>query len=262
MHATIYIKASSYYKTPKTMKKIFLSFGLIIVLATTALQPLFASYPIVIGLSKFKKEDRDVKNFNGVAAGGPINVVITLGSTESLRFEGDADAIATLITEVKGDILIIRPKNSWTSWAHKYENKKIVAYVSAKTIKSLTMSGNGAMSVNGKIKDNSLATTLSGSGSITANADVNSFVGTISGSGNLNLSGSADNATVTISGSGSFKKGFSVSSLTTVISGSGSININAEDKIDAVISGSGSINYSGNARVEKRVSGSGRVRKI
>lgn len=245
------------------MKKIFLSFSLILVLTTISLQPILAADPIIIGLSKFKKEDRDVKNFNGVAAGGPINVVITLGSTEGLRFEGDADAIATLITEVKGSTLIIRPQNSWTSWARKYENKKITAYVSAKTIKSLTMSGNGNMSVTGKIKESSLAATLSGSGSISASADVSNFTGVISGSGNLNFSGGADEATITISGSGSFtKKGFSVGSLSTVVSGSGSVNVNAEDRINAVISGSGSINYSGNAQIEQRVSGSGRVRKI
>ncbi|RZL19712.1 MAG: DUF2807 domain-containing protein, partial [Pedobacter sp.] len=159
------------------MKKTFLSFSLIFALAVTSFQPVFAAHPINIGLSKFKKEGRDVKNFNGVASGGPIDVIITLGNTEGLRFEGDAEAISTLITEVVSNKLVIRPKNSWTSWAKKYENKKITAYVSAKTLKSLTMSGNGTMLVKGKIQENSLAATLSGSGSITASVDVNSFVG-------------------------------------------------------------------------------------
>ncbi|RZL66949.1 MAG: DUF2807 domain-containing protein [Pedobacter sp.] len=244
------------------MKKIFLSFSLIIVLASLSLQPVLAD-PIVIGLSKFKKEDREVRDFNIVAAGGPINVVITLGNTESLRFEGDADAISTLITEVISNKLIIRPKNSWTSWARKYEGKQITAYVTAKTLQALIMSGNGKMSVTNKINSNSLSATLSGSGSITTNIDVNNFVGTISGSGNLNISGTADKASVTVSGSGSLtKKGFSVGTMTSVISGSGSIYVNAEDRISAVVSGSGSINYSGNPEVEQRVSGSGRVRKI
>jgi hypothetical protein len=245
------------------MRKISLTFSLILVLACATLEPVLANYPIVIGKSKFTKEDREVKNFNGVAAGGPINVVITLGNTESLRFEGDEEAISTLITEVKGNILMIRPKTSWTSWSHKYENKQITAYVTAKTLQSLTMSGNGAMSVKGTVHGKALASTLSGSGSITAAIDVDDYTGVISGSGNLNISGKADEATVTISGSGSLtKKGFSVGSITSVISGSGSIYVNADDNINAVISGSGSINYSGNATVEKRVSGSGRVRKI
>jgi hypothetical protein len=245
------------------MKRIFQLLSVIMLFSAFGFQTLMANYPIVIKVSKFKKQEREVKNFNGLAAGGPITVIVTLGNTESLRFEGDADAISTLITEVKGNVLIIRPQNSWTSWARKYQNKKIVAYVSAKSIKSLTMSGDGSITIKGEIKGSSLATTLSGSGYITAAIDVSSYTGVISGSGNLNITGTADNATVTISGSGSLtKKGFEVGSLQAVISGSGSVNIKAEDHIDAVISGSGSINYSGSASVQKRVIGSGRVNKV
>ena len=244
------------------MKKSILSFSFILALASFTLQPILATEPINIGLYKFKKDDRVVKNFNGVAAGGPINVIITIGNTESLRFEGDAEAIATLISEVKGNVLIIRPQNSWTSWAKKYENKKITAYVTAKTIKNLTMSGNGSMNVNGKINEQSLAVTLSGSGSITANAEVNDFTGTISGSGKLKITGNSNSATLTLSGSGSFSKGLSVDRLTAVVSGSGSITIEAENSISAVISGSGSVNYTGNPSIEKTLIGSGRVNKI
>lgn len=245
------------------MKAKFLSLSLVLAILSTTVMPALASQPIVVGLYKINKQERDVKDFNGVAAGGPIHVVITLGNTEGVRFEGDADAIATLITEVKGNVLVIRPQNSWTSWARKYENKKITAYVSAKTIKSLTMSGNGSMTVNGKIKQQGLAATLSGSGSITASAEINSFSGVISGSGNLNITGSANTSSIVISGSGSFtRKGFSTESLSAVISGSGSININAARNIDAVISGSGNISYSGNASIQKRVTGSGSIRKV
>jgi len=245
------------------MKKLFLSFSLILVLGAMSFQPVSAAYPIVIGLSKFKKEDRDVKDFTSIAAGGPITVIVTMGNTESLRFEGDADVIATLVTEVVGNGLIIRPKTSWTSWARKYQDKKIIARVTAKTLKSITMSGDGSITINGTLQGHALSAVLSGSGSINASIDVDSFSGVISGSGSLNISGKADNASVNISGSGSLtKKGLSVGRLSTAISGSGSINIHADDSINAVISGSGSVNYSGNASVEKRVVGSGRVRKI
>jgi hypothetical protein len=245
------------------MKRIFQFLSIIVVLTALNLPSVMANYPIVIKVSKFKKQEREVKNFNGVAAGGPITVIVTLGSTESLRFEGDEDAISTLITEVKGNILVIRPQTSWTSWARKYQNKKIVAYVSTKSLKSLTMSGDGSITVKGAIKTSSLATTLSGSGYITATIDVTSYTAVISGSGNLNINGAADNANVTISGSGNLtKKGLSVGSLETVISGSGSINIKADNRIEALISGSGSVNYTGNASFKKRVFGSGRVNKV
>ncbi len=244
------------------MKAKFISLSLIALLMITA--PVLASEPILTNISKLSKQEREVSNYNGIAIAGPIHVIVTLGTTEGLRFEGDAEAISTLVTEVKGNLLIIRPKNSWTSWTSKYQDKKITAYVSAKTIKSLTCSSSGSIVVNGKIKETELTTTLSGSGSISSNADVDKFTGVISGSGSLNISGTANNASIVLSGSGSFTKkgGFSVGNLTAAVSGSGSINVNVSENIEAAISGSGSINYSGNAKVEKRVTGSGKVRKI
>lgn len=213
--------------------------------------------------SKNIGDDRDVKNFNGVAVAGPINVIVTLGNSESCRLEGDAEALASIVTEVKSNILVIRPQTSITSWSRKYEGKKITAYVSAKELASLTVSGDGSLTVNGKISTGSLTTTLSGSGNIKATADVDNYSGVISGSGAINITGGADHAKVVISSSGTFAgKSFSTKTLTSTISGSGTVNIAVSDSIKAVISGSGSVNYSGNPTVDKTVIGSGRVRKV
>ncbi len=209
------------------------------------------------------QDQRDVKNFSGVAAGGPIEVLITIGTTEGLKFEGDAEATSTLISEVKGGVLVIRPKTSWTSWAHKYENKKIIARVSAKNIISLTMSGDGSIKVNGTVLAEALTTTLSGSGSITAKIDADKLTSVISGSGMLDLKGKADKASVTLSGSGKFNaKTMELVDLDTRISGSGSVNVKVDGNIKALVSGSGRVYYSGNPNVEQRVLGSGGVTKI
>ncbi|WP_025142061.1 head GIN domain-containing protein [Pedobacter jeongneungensis] len=216
----------------------------------------------IIASSK-KNDDRDVKNFNGIASAGPINVIVTLGNTESCRLEGDAEALASIITEVKGNVLVIRPKTSITSWSRKYESKKITAYVTAKELASLTVSGDGNLTVNGKISTGSLTTTVSGSGNIKATANVDDYSGVISGSGAINITGGADRAKVVISSSGTFAgKSFSTKTLTSTISGSGTVNIAVSESIRAVISGSGSVNYSGNPTVDKTVIGSGGVRKV
>lgn len=231
----------------------------------------FASKPVfkessseIYTLTKNAGQDnRDVKNFNGVAAGGPIQVIVTIGASEGLKFEGDAEAIATLVAEVKGNILIIRPKTSWTSWSHKYEDKKIIARVSAKNITSLAMSGNGSIKVAGTVQATELTTTLSGSGTIDAYVDTDKLTAVISGSGSVNLTGKTEDANVTLSGSGSFSgKTLSMNNLNTRISGSGSVNVKVEDNIKALVSGSGRVNYSGNPNVEQRVIGSGGVSKI
>ncbi|WP_293305395.1 head GIN domain-containing protein [Pedobacter sp. UBA5917] len=216
-----------------------------------------------ISISSNKGDERDVKNFNGVAAAGPINVIITLGNTESCRLEGDAEAIASIVTEVKGNVLVIRPQTSIRSWSNKYEGKKITAYVTAKELASLTVSGSGNLTVNGKISTGNLTTTVSGSGNIKATADVDDYSGVISGSGSINITGGADHAKVVISSSGTLSgRSFSTKTLNSTISGSGTVNIAVSESIRAVISGSGSVNYSGNPTIDKTVIGSGGVRKI
>lgn len=209
---------------------------------------------------KLPNDEREVKNFNGIIAGGPIEVVVKFGAKENLKFEGDAAAIATLVSEVKGDKLVIRPQTSWTSWARKYEGKKIVAYVTAKQISSLTMSGDGSITVTGTITAADFTTTLSGSGSIKANVAADRITGVVSGSGSADISGKAGSASVTLSGPGTFgTKAFHVNQLTARISGKGGINISTDGKIKALISGSGHVYYSGNPEIEKTVLGSGDV---
>lgn len=243
------------------MKKVFA-----ILLASLTLSfslNVVAKDQISINTSKNNSDERDVKNFNGVAVAGPINVIVTLGNSEGCRLEGDAEALASIVTEVKGNILVIRPQTSITSWSRKYEGKKITAYVSAKELASLTVSGDGNLTVNGKISTGSLTTTVSGSGNIKAAADVDDYSGVISGSGAINITGGADRAKVVISSSGTFSgKSFSTKKLTSTISGSGTVNIAVSESIRAVISGSGSVNYSGNPTIDKTVIGSGGVRKM
>lgn len=219
-----------------------------------------ASPELTINVVKLGFDERNVSNFNGIVAGGPIEVIVKFGNKESLRFEGDKEAIATLVSEVKGNQLIIRPKTSWISWAKKYEGKKITAYVTARSLSSLAMSGDGSITVIGKITASELALTLSGSGSIKANVEVDQITGLVSGSGAANISGVADEASVKVSGTGSFgSKMLTVDELSAMISGRGNVYINTDGKIKAMISGSGHVYYSGNPEIEKRVLGSGDV---
>ncbi len=248
------------------MNKKYISIGFILAAFIVTAKPVQSEHPINISIAKtkIKVKDTEVKNFNAVAAGGPLQVIVTLGSTEGIRFEGDEEAISTLVTEVKGSALIIRPQMSWTSWSHKYKDKKITAYVNAKTIKSLTMSGDGSITVKGIINNNSLTTTLSGSGSISATVDVQEYNAVVSGSGKLYISGEAGDTNATISGSGvlSKKGALKVSNLSARISGSGVAYVHTDGEINALISGSGSVYYTGNADVNQKSLGSGKVKKL
>jgi len=207
-------------------------------------------------------QERAVSNFNGVAINGSIKTIIKIGSQESLRFEGDQDAIAELITEVRSGVLTIKNKSNRGKWNLKSRNSQITAYITVKRLTSLTMSGSGSIDVEGVINASELSTTLSGSGVIRASANVKTLNAVISGSGNLSLSGKANEAHITVGGSGNFRgTTLQAETASTTISGSGSIYISANRKLNAVVSGSGNVHYTGNAAVEKTVVGSGGVRK-
>ncbi|MET4081502.1 putative membrane protein [Pedobacter sp. UYP30] len=220
---------------------------------------------LLLGVTYFAtaQEQPIVKNFSGIVAGGPIDVVVTLGDSESCRFEGDAEAIATLLAQVEGTTLVIRPQMSWKSWERKYSDKKITAYVSAKKLSSFTMSGSGSMEVKGAVNTGELSVVLSGSGNLSLSSKTKNLNAVISGSGKLNITGEADNATITLSGSAIFAgKDFSVSNLSAQMSGSGKVNIEVSENINAVISGSASIFYTGDPEVKQTILGSGKVKKV
>ena len=220
---------------------------------------------LLLGISNFAnaQEQPTVKNFTGIVAGGPIDVVVTMDGSESCRFEGDAEAISTLLAQVEGSTLVIRPQMSWKSWERKYDGKKIIAYVSAKRLQSLTMSGSGSMKVKGSVNSSDFSVILSGSGSLTVTSKSKNLSAVLSGSGSLNIAGEANDASITLSGSAVFAgKNFSVKDLSTQMSGSGKVNIEVSDNLNAVISGSASVFYSGNAEVKQTILGSGKVVKI
>lgn len=220
-----------------------------------------ASYPVHSLTAP--QEEKSVSNFKGIAAGGPINVKVTMGDKEAIRFEGDKDAIADLVSEVTEGILTIKPKTKWNDWSRRYSRPNVTVYITAKRVTSLTMSGSGSMEVYNTINGPELVTTLSGSGNVKAIANVGKFTGVLSGSGTLDIKGKSNDSSLTISGSGNFQgKGFSVNTVSVQISGSADVYIKANTKIDAVISGSGSISYSGDAMVRKTIIGSGSINKI
>lgn len=209
------------------------------------------------------QDERTIGSFKGIASGGPLKVKVTIGNKESIRFEGNKDAIADLITEVNDNILVIKPKTKWNDWSRRYNRPEVTVYITAKRLTSLTLSGSGSLEVENPINGSDLVTTLSGSGSIKATANVSSFEGVLSGSGTLNIAGKTTTANLTISGSGNLLgKSFTADKASVQISGSANVYIKATGKLEAVISGSGNIYYSGDATVKKTVIGSGNISKM
>ncbi len=208
-----------------------------------------------------KADERQVSGFSGITISGRHNVYITMGNTESLRLEGDADAINEIETKVESGVLKIRNKKQMNtrSWNN---TGKVNIYIQAKSLNNIVLSGSGNVEVDGKLKTANLNNTISGSGSIELNIDVENYNAVISGSGEISAKGNAKNARITIAGSGDFDgQNFKTSNANVKVSGSGDISIIADKQLDAVVSGSGDIRYTGSAKVNSTKSGSGSISK-
>ncbi|MES3016420.1 MAG: head GIN domain-containing protein [Bacteroidota bacterium] len=235
---------------------------LALLVASSHLESYAALITVVNSTKAISDETRNVSGFSGITSAGSYNVTITMGNTESLRLEGDAEQIAEIETVVEDGVLKIRNKKRNGSWNNNWKGK-VNVYVNAKSLKSITLSGSGDINVKGVVKSTDVSTVLSGSGSISLALAATNYTATISGSGEIKASGNADNAKINVNGSGDFEgNGLRTNVTSARVSGSGDISVNADKALDAAMSGSGNIRYSGSANVKSTKSGSGRISKL
>ncbi|MFC7525934.1 head GIN domain-containing protein [Parapedobacter sp. GCM10030251] len=232
------------------------------VLCWLALSPVICMGWIHVGTnSSFRDDVRDVRDFHALASAGSINVEVRFGDRESVRLVGDAAAIAEVETLVeKGTLKIQFKKNAQRSGLNR---GKVTAYVTAKKLDALALSGSGAITVVGTASGDEMNASLSGSGKLTFEPDVEVCNVSISGSGRIAAAGQAKEINVSLSGSGRFEGGeLKSQSANLKIAGSGTITVHADKQVDAFISGSGNIRYSGNAQTNVQTSGSGRIHRL
>lgn len=244
------------------MKSFKLAFILFAVLGLGSQLEAAATLITVVNSKKAADETRDVSGFHGISSSGSYLVTVILGNTESLKLEGTSEQLALVETVVEDGILNIRTKKQ-VRWEKNNFSQRVRVYVTAKSLRSLNVSGSGNIDVKNTIKGDELVASISGSGKITIDVDVENFQGSIGGSGGINAKGKADNAKISVNGSGDFHGKSLVSNVTGArVAGSGSIYIGSDKSLDASVTGSGSVYYSGNANVKSHKSGSGRIARL
>ena len=206
-------------------------------------------------------ETRTVKNFHAVTSGGSFNVYVKLGTTESLKIEGNSEDLARIETVVQNGMLkirYIRDANNWNSGLDK-----VNIYITAVKLDGLILSGSGLIALEGKMTSASADIRLSGSGKIKADMDTQSVGIALSGSGNLDLGGKTGIMTVSIAGSGTLNAEDLITDTSTInIAGSGNVCVYATENLNANLMGSGNIKYKGEPEVKISKVGSGNVSKM
>ncbi|UII29297.1 DUF2807 domain-containing protein [Fulvivirga maritima] len=219
---------------------------------------LFVIAPFTFGQ---KTENRPVSDFSEIVVNTSGNIYITQGNSFKVTVEGDEDELDDLVTEVKGNRLIIKRKKSFS---FNNFNSKPTINVTLPKLEALDVSSSGKVYGQNKFTTDNLIVEISGSGKVELEADSKDLDLSISGSGRITMSGNANKVTAEVSGSGHIASiDLEAKECRVDISGSGGCEVNVTESLDASISGSGSIKYKGNPdKLKTDTSGSGHVRKI
>jgi hypothetical protein len=228
------------------------------------------------------EEVREVSGFTGVELATSGNLTIEVGESEELRIEAPSDLMQDIVTDVRGDTLVIdiRPGVNvrlGTSQSPNYyltvtELDEIIISSSgdieapdleAKRF-SVTISSSGRLDI-GDLDADTLDVRVTSSGDMRmAKLLANRIEVDISSSGNVDISGGeVEEQDITITSSGEYRARDLDSAVAEVrLSSSGSATIRVQERLTANLSSSGDVRYAGNPTVEARTTSSGKVRRI
>lgn len=211
------------------------------------------------GSGNVQTEAREVSDFSEVELGGMGDLTITQGETEALEIEAEDNLIPYIITEVKGNRLMIYEESGYAF----NPTKPIQIYLTVKSLDTLVLSGFGNVNAD-ELNLGDLEITLSGSGNIElSDLIAESLDVTLSGFGNMTVSGAVPREVVKLSGAGAYDAGnLESDSATATLSGFGSCTVWVHEDLDATLSGSGSLSYYGNPSLKQDVSGFGSIHAL
>ncbi len=199
----------------------------------------------------------DLSSFTGIGLGIAANVILTQGSQQSVKVEGQANIIDNIKTRVSGE--------NWHIGFEKNANnyKSVTIYITVPTLTEVSVSGSGRLeSTNHFPNLDELDVNVSGSGRVQLDVGAAAISTNLSGSGKVKMAGSTDKHRITISGSGGVQSyDLTANDCKITISGSGKCKVHVKDQLKATVSGSGDVYYKGDPNVKSKISGSGDVTK-
>ena len=206
-----------------------------------------------------QREKRDVSGFNELSVTSAFVVEISVGNTESLEIEADDRYIDDIITEVRGDKLVIRMRDSRSSRRMRESPR---AYLTVKSLDRIDASGAVKIRTEDTLETNKLEIELSGASIIDLEINVKELYIQASGACVMNLSGEARDQTLRSTGASQYRAFDLESEIADIrVTGAGSARVSVSEKLDVRASGASSIRYYGSPSVSKSTSGASSVRR-
>lgn len=207
-------------------------------------------------------ETRDVSGFTGVDLSSFGTVTITQGDSESLVVKGSDNVLPLVTTTVQNGVLVIGMKENVTF--STFNREDVLSFqIGVKDLKSLTVSGLGAVKMNG-LTTSAFQLAMSGAGGVEIqNLAADQLNVDISGLGGATISGTATNLKLTISGAGKLTApDLQCQTADVSIPGLGGATIWVTDKLTGSISGAGNVQYYGDPQTSTNSTGLGKFESL
>lgn len=206
-------------------------------------------------------EVRKIGNFSAINISSGINLYLSQDEQEGVAVSAAETRYRERIkTVVENGVLKIWADDMWKMSSG---NKKMIAYVSFKTLNKLSASGASDVYVNGILKGDELMLRLSGASDFKGSVDLHKLNIDQSGASDATISGKASTLEVDAGGASELK-GYNLETdnCKAKASGASDIKITVSKELSATASGASSIYYKGTAAAkEVRSSGASNINK-
>lgn len=235
------------------MKKLLLSFCLLCLTALSFAQKVINDPNV---------EVRKVGSFSGVSVSGGIDLYLSYGD-EAVAVSASKPEIRDRIkTEIENGVLKIGFESKSGININWNSDRKLKAYVSYKTLNSLTASGGSDVLLDGTIKTSELRLKLSGGSDFKGKVEAENLRVDQSGGSDVHIAGKATTLSVDASGGSDFNGYDLVTEICSLeASGGSDIEITANKELSARANGASDIHYKGQPNVkEAKASGASSVK--
>lgn len=203
------------------------------------------------------KEERPVKSFSALEAGGAFEIVLKQGNEEALTIEADENILPHIISEVRGGVLVLETDR------RILECEAMKAYITFKKMDMMDLSGAVDLLSDGKLTFDDLRIVASGASEIGLDLTVELFEMDLSGASEVDLSGYAEKVMIEASGASELDAAdLETNILKLEVSGASDAVVMVNKELDVEVSGAASVRYKGDPDViHTDVSGASSLKK-
>lgn len=211
---------------------------------------------VAAGAAGVRSQIYSIAGFNAVESSGPDRVQVTVGPAFSVRAEGPAGSLDTLVVARDGDLLKIGRERSFDGRA-----EPATIFVTMPRISRSASRGSGTLSVN-RVDATDFEATVAGSGDLSiGRMEVSVLTLNVGGSGTMTLAGTAQRLEATTAGSGDINAtGLIAPEAAVKVQGSGSVAATVNGPATVSVMGSGDVDLGEGALCTTSLTGSGEVR--